>query len=259
MYVHDVLWPDRAIGVMETLLVVDGMPVELGAHLDRLAESVRDVFGAELPAQAQTTTLERASQLGLGRLRLTIAPGSKRQLGVDVVSAVVDPADVFPSWERAIALRSLVVHEGLGNHKWADRAGLAWAETSEQGCLPLVLDAGGEVLEASRANIFAVEREVLITPAADGRILPGVARARAIEAAARLGIELREEVLSIDRLVEAGQAFLTNSIRGIEPVRSVDERELSAPGSVVSRLAEELKRIWIGSDAAQRLAAASRC
>ncbi len=255
---HDVLWPDRAIGVMETLLVIDGSPVELAAHLERLAHAVQEIFGTELPADTQPLTLDRASRLGLGRLRLTIAPGSRGQLAAEVVTATVDPNDVFPSWERAIALRSLVVHRGLGGYKWADRAGLAWAESSEpRGCLPLVLDAGGEVLEASRANVFAVEDEVLITPSADGRILPGVARARAIEAAHRLGIELREQPFSLARLMAAGQAFLTGSVRGVEPVRSVDEKELAMPGQAVRELSEEMKRIWIGSDAARRLEAAS--
>jgi para-aminobenzoate synthetase/4-amino-4-deoxychorismate lyase len=257
--VHDVLWPDRAIGVMETLLVVDGLPVDLSAHIERLTHAVRDVFEAELPADAQPLTLDRASGIGLGRLRLTIAPGSRNRLIAEVVSAEVDPKDVFPSWDRAIALHSLTVHRGLGGYKWADRAGLAWAESSEpRGSLPLVLDAGEEVLEASRANVFAVESEVLITPSADGRILPGIARARAIEAAQKLGIELREESFTLERLKAAGQAFLTGSVRGIEPVRSVDETELTAPGQAVGELAAEMKQTWIGQDAARRLETAAR-
>lgn len=256
---HDVLWPDRAIGVMETLLIVDGTPVDLSAHVERLTCAVRDIFGAQLPADAQSLALDRASGIELGRLRLTIVPGSRGRLLPEVATAAVDPKDVFPSWERAIALHSLTVHRGLGGYKWADRAGLAWAESSEpRGSLPLVLDAGEEVLEASRANVFAVEDEVLITPSADGRILPGVARARAIEAAHRLGIELREESFTLERLKAAGQAFLTGSVRGIEPVKSVDETTLATPGQAVVELAAEMKQVWIGQDAARRLEAASR-
>jgi para-aminobenzoate synthetase/4-amino-4-deoxychorismate lyase len=245
--VSDLLWPDRKIGVLETLLIVDGSPVELEAHLERLRWSVRDLFGAELPAGTRELVLERASPLPLGRLRLTVAPGPGGELGAGTVTAVVDPEDVFPAWERAIVLRPFVIHGGLGAHKWADRAGLAWTESSESdGCLPLVLDDGGEVLEASRANVFAVEGETLITPAADGRILPGVARARAIEAARTLGVELREETLGVERLIAAGEAFLTGSVRGIEPVRCVGEVELGETGETVAEVAAEMKRTWIG-------------
>lgn len=254
--VSDLLWPDRAIGVFETLLVLDGSPIELEAHLERLSWSVRDLFGSELPAGTRELLLDGASPLTLGRLRLTVAPGPGGVLSADTVTASVDPEDLFPGWERAVVLRPFVIHGGLGAHKWADRDGLAWTESTESdGSLPLVLDAGGEVLEASRANVFAVEGEALITPAADGRILPGVARGRAIEAARSLGIELREEALTVERLIAAGEAFLTGSVRGVEPVRSVGEAELQAPGQAVSELAAQMKRIWIGNGAARRVQA----
>jgi len=240
------------MGVFETILIVDASPVELEAHLERLSRSVRDLFGAEPPPGSRKFVLDRASPLALGRLRLTVAPGPSGILGADVVTAAVDPEDVFPAWERAIALQPFVIDGGLGAHKWADRAMLASMESSmPERCLPLLLDAGRGVLEASRANVFAVEEEALITPAADGRILPGVARARVIEAARSLGIELREEALSVDRLIAAGEAFVTGSVRGVEPIRSVGEAELEAPGELIAEIATEIKRTWLGKVAAR--------
>ena len=111
------------------------------------------------------------------------------------------------------------------------------------------LNAGGEVLEASRANLFAVDEGAIVTPAADGRILPGVARARAIEAASSLGIEVLEQTLTVARLVAAGEAFLTGSVRGLEPVRSVDGLALAAPGEAAGKIAAQLKRRWIATGA----------
>jgi para-aminobenzoate synthetase/4-amino-4-deoxychorismate lyase len=254
----DRLWPDRAIGVFETLLIVDGSPIELQAHLERLSRSVLDLFAAELPAGTRKLVLDSASPLPLGRVRLTVAPRSAGGLAADALAASVDPGDVFPSWERAIALRPFLVRGGLGAHKWADRSGLAWTSSESERCLPLVLDAGGELLEASRANVFAVEGDALITPPTDGRILRGVARARTIETARTLGIELREEALTIDRLTSAGEAFLTGSVRGVEPVRSVGEAELAEPGEAVRELAAELKRIWIGEGATRLVEAPPR-
>jgi para-aminobenzoate synthetase/4-amino-4-deoxychorismate lyase len=102
------------------------------------------------------------------------------------------------------------------------------------------------VLEASRANVFAIEDGVLVTPAADGRILPGIARARAIETAGALGFEVREERLDVQRLLAGGEAFLTGSVRGIEPVRSLGEAELAPPGEVLGELAAEIRRVWSG-------------
>lgn len=238
--------PDPALGVFETLLVVNGAPIEMKAHLDRLSDSVRELFGAALPDGTRKLMLDRASQLSLGRLRLTLAPGPARELCAETITAPVDPVTVFPSWERAIALRPLVIPGGLGAHKWADRSGLARMESSEgDDCLRLLLDVDEEVLEASRANVFAVEGEMLITPPTDGRVLPGVARASAIEAIRSLGFELREEALTVERMIAAREAFLTGAVRGIEPVRSIGEAELAPPGEAVSAIADVLKRAWI--------------
>jgi para-aminobenzoate synthetase / 4-amino-4-deoxychorismate lyase len=250
--VSDPAWPDRAHGVFETLLVLDGAPIELDAHLERLRASVQDLFGAELPAGARALAVQAASSLVLGRLRLTVAPqGSGGFLVADAVAAAVEREILFPCWERAIALRTCVVSGGLGAHKWADRAALGSPQRGESDhCLPLVLDVGEEVLEASRANVFAVEGDMLVTPAADGRILPGVTRARAIEAACSLDIELREETLTVERLIAAGEAFLTGSVRGVEPVRSIDDAELAPPGEATSAIAAKLKQIWLANEAA---------
>jgi para-aminobenzoate synthetase/4-amino-4-deoxychorismate lyase len=228
------------------MLVLDGSPVELDPHLRRLRASLRALFGAELPPRTRELALERSAPLPVGRLRLTVAPRDDGTLGAAAVAAKVDRDDLFPSWERATALRPLVMPGGLGEHKWADRDRLAWTEAGEaKGALPLVLDTDEEVLEASRGNVFAIEDGVLVTPAADGRILPGVTRARAIETAGSLGIEVREECLDVQRLLVAGEAFLTGSVRGIEPVRSVGETELAPPGELLEELASEMRRRWM--------------
>lgn len=229
------------------MLVLDGSPVELDPHLKRLSSSLRELFGDGLPPRTRELVRERASSLPVGRLRLTIAPRDDGSLGAAAVTAKVDPDELFPSWERAISLRPFVIPGGLGEHKWADRDRLAWTEAGEaKGGLPLVLDSDGEVLEASRANVFAIEDGVLVTPAADGRILPGVTRARAIETAGSLGIEVREERLDVQRLLAAGEAFLTGSVRGIEPVRSLGDTELAPPGDPLDELAAEIRRGWSG-------------
>jgi para-aminobenzoate synthetase / 4-amino-4-deoxychorismate lyase len=252
--------PDRASGVFETLLVVDGAPVELDAHLARLRASARVLFGVEPPVEIARRALEASASLPLGRLRVTVAPSAEcaaTALVADVTAHPVDAEQLFPPWERAVALDPLTIAGGLGEHKWADRRRLASA-TAVAGTdrLPLVLDKGEEVLEVSRANVFAVEDGALLTPAADGRILPGVGRARAIDAARALGLELREEPLDLQRLLAAGEAFVTGSVRGVEPVRAVGDAALAAPGEEARAVAAELRRRWIGVGASGSPAAA---
>jgi para-aminobenzoate synthetase / 4-amino-4-deoxychorismate lyase len=250
---------DPTRGVFETLLVLDGTPVEVEAHVERLAASVSALFGVELPVDAGEAIAQGARRIRHGRLRLTVVPKAGR-MEAAVSTAEIDAAQVFPPPDRGISLRSFLVEGGLGAHKWADRRLLdRFAATAEDTVIPLLLDAGSEVLEASRANVFAVRDGTLLTPPADGRIVPGIARMRTLELARAAGQDVREERLSLDDLLAADEVFLTNSVRGVELVRSIDGRDVPAVrgpnrqrtsgtsvGSAGVGLATELRRRWLG-------------
>jgi para-aminobenzoate synthetase/4-amino-4-deoxychorismate lyase len=238
--------------------VIDGRPVELEAHLARLDDSVRSVFGAPPPERSRELVVERARGIAVGRLRLTIAAtgedrsedGDGTEVDAEVVTADVDPALVFPSWERAVTLRGVGVDGGLGAHKWVDRRIVQHAESDPDGPLALIRD-GDAVLEASRANVFAARDGALTTPPADGRILPGVARARAIEVARAAGIEVREQPLTLEELGRADEVLLTGSVRGVEPVRAVEGlRSWTTMGDVTRSIADGLRALWISGSAA---------
>jgi para-aminobenzoate synthetase/4-amino-4-deoxychorismate lyase len=229
--------PDRRRGVFETLLVRDGRPVELGAHMARLRASLGAVFGAPVPAGAREALLERSHGLRLGRARLDVAPNGSGTLEADVRTAPVDPTIVFPGIEAGARLVPLTVPGGWGAHKWADR-GLLDATAPERG-VSLLVDHDGTVLEASRANVFIVEGGAIFTPPADGRILPGVTRARVIEL-----LGAREEVVSLERLAAADEVFLTGAVRGIEPVSACKGARVWTEGKVTDTAAAALRRHW---------------
>jgi para-aminobenzoate synthetase / 4-amino-4-deoxychorismate lyase len=236
---------DPTRGLFETLLVLDGQAVEVDAHVDRITTSLAALFGAELPAGARSLIATRARALRHGRLRLTAVPTEVGPVEIAVSAAEVDEAEVFPPAERGIALRSFVAEGGLGAHKWADRRLLeSFAANADDAEVPLLVDVGEEVLEAARGSVFLADGNSLTTPPADGRILPGIARRRALEAARAAGLEVKEERLRLDDLW-AGEVFLAGSVRGIEPVRRLDGRELPQLGSVSEQVAAALRRRWL--------------
>jgi para-aminobenzoate synthetase/4-amino-4-deoxychorismate lyase len=225
------------------MLVLEGRPVELEAHLRRLDASLSSLFGAELPRGIRQKVASRARRVEHGKLRITVTP-AKPALAATISTAEVERPLVFPAREAAVALRGVVVDGGLGAHKWADRALLEGAEAVAPGTVPLLVDREGQVLEASRGSLFSVLDGALLTPPADGRILPGIARRRVLEVAAAQGIETREESLTIAGL-RAGEAFLAGSVRGIEPVRSVDGVDLPVLEEIAAEIATGLKRRWL--------------
>jgi para-aminobenzoate synthetase/4-amino-4-deoxychorismate lyase len=231
--VRSALRPRPASGVFTTLRVTAGEPDGLREHLDRLASSARAVFGKDLPLELPTQIEKCLAQGGSGRLRITIWPvGGPLQCRVELTDARADQA--------AVRLRPVTVAGGLGQHKWADRrllAELAIAAGLAADEQLLITDSDGSVLETDRANIFAVIGGVLRTPAADGRILPGIGRARALAAARKSGVAVETGPIRLADLGSASEIFVTSALRGIVPVVAVSNPAASwQPGPVADRI-----------------------
>jgi para-aminobenzoate synthetase / 4-amino-4-deoxychorismate lyase len=235
--------PDPARGLFETLLVADGKPVRPTAHLDRLGASALELFGRDLPAELPGSIAAAARPLGLGRMRIDLLP-EDGGLRFKIATEPIDPAIFFPDREHGADVRTIRHPDWAGAHKWADRDWLESVETELGDAVPLILTHEGEVLEAGRANVFVVADGGIATPPADGRILPGTARAATLDLASELGIPAAERRLYLDDLHRADDLFLTSSLRGIRPVCSVDGTPLTKVDPLVERLAAELRRRW---------------
>lgn len=237
--------PDARAGVFETILIFEDRPIELEAHLRRLEASLRALYGEGTPAAARERVIGSCRGGWLGRLRLTVEPNQAGELRSSIVVAPLDPNNVFPTGPFATALLSFPIERGWGDHKWADRDVFTRAEASAgPGAVPLLVTGGSEVLEASRSNLFLVADRVVRTPPLDGEILPGVARAGVIDLAAELGFELREERLGLEQLRTADEVFLTNALRGVEPVRELDGEPIASDGPITTALAAALRQRW---------------
>lgn len=239
---------DPAVGLLETLLVLEGEPISLKVHLDRLRSSAVALFGSLPPRTLMLSMQIAASELKLGRLRATVnwPPRSEPQYHVEAEE--VDSEDIFPAIGDGRPLHPVEVNGGLGSHKWADRSWVENLDPPVDGSVPLLFSAQTkDVLETIRGNIFLLKKGILSTPALDGRILPGIVRAQTIEIARSIGIEVAERRLALDELFAADEVFTTGSVRGIEPITVIDDVEIRS-GPETLRLATNLRRAWLQSE-----------
>jgi para-aminobenzoate synthetase/4-amino-4-deoxychorismate lyase len=245
--------PDPARGVFETMLVVAGEPVELAAHLRRLRSSLDQLYEATLPGDAAARVADAARGLPLARLRLSAdAPGVGAAPTLAVTTTAIDRAIVCPPWEHGLELRPQPVRGWRGEHKWADRRLLDALEAAAKPATALLVDElDGALLETTRANLFVVSADGdVATPPTDGRVLPGIARARAIAAARQAGAEVVERPIAAADLLAAREAFATGSVRVVEPVRSFDGAPVGGPRSpLTAAIAAELLHDWLGDRA----------
>lgn len=229
--------------------MVDGEPVELEDHLGRLSASLQALFPDRRRPQGLVHKIDSAAaDTAHSGLRVTVAPDSGDAFDIAIEAAATEPGRILPPEPPTVDAHSLVVRGGLGGHKWADRRLLDAAQAELAGdALPLIFDWDGTVLEASRANVFAAFGRTLVTPPADGRILPGIARARTLEVAVEAGFEVREATLRREDLAAADEVLLTGSLRGVERVRALDGVALNGAGEAAPLIHAALRRAWAGA------------
>jgi 4-amino-4-deoxychorismate lyase len=120
---------------------------------------------------------------------------------------------------------------------------LARAEWNDPGIAEgLVLDGAGNVIGGTMTNLIIVERGALVTPSLARCGVAGVTRERVIEAAERKGISCHVEDVGLDRLLQAEEVLLVNSLIGAWQVRELASRTWGA-----GRLAPDVRK-WLDDE-----------
>ena len=237
-------------GVFETIRVYDGRPFAWRRHLDRLAHSAVGL-GLTVPDRADlraaADAVLRANQLGEARLRITItgglAPlGSERGESPPTVIVAATDVRAHPATADVVVVpwvrneRSAVA--GLKTISYAENV-RALAYAHERGAGEAVFaNTRGELCEATGSNVFLVRDHGIVTPPEESGCLLGVTRALVLELCSDLGIDCAEQTLPVVALMQADEAFLTSTVREVQPVTAVDGRALTrAPGAITRQLA----------------------
>lgn len=194
-------------GVIETMKVSQGRAVDLDRHLARLGSSVGELYGADIPSGLSDRISADVKECeGDSVLRVTFVPDT----GIET--------ELIPFTPRPspVRLAPVTLPGGLGHHKWRDRRLLDELAGSVAPATPLLVDLDGNLLEAAWANVFVVGRDgEIATPPLDGRILPGVGRARHLARVHRGGRKVAERTISLAEATVASEINLVNSMRGI--------------------------------------------
>ena len=224
-------------GLFETFRTYGGRPFALAAHMIRLKRSAdflrvpvpadiyraEDIVGELLKRNGMTDAVVRVSVLagtaaGGFSARpeeshlLVIARALPRTLAKDRqhgVTAAVRPAGSLPlaAHKTTAYLRSVVATRQVAARRVRE---------------VLLADDSGNILEGATTNVYLIVRDALVTPPADGRILPGVTRQILLDIAENGGLPYREHPLTPRLLKMADGMLISNSVIEVLPVVEVD-------------------------------------
>ncbi|WP_299076958.1 aminotransferase class IV [uncultured Paraglaciecola sp.] len=87
----------------------------------------------------------------------------------------------------------------------------------------LLFNQSNELTEASACNVFMVKNGVVITPALDHQLLPGITRCMLLDILRKEGsLQVQERVVNMTEVRDADEVWLTSSSKEIVPVVELD-------------------------------------
>ncbi|WP_217705797.1 aminodeoxychorismate lyase [Peristeroidobacter soli] len=238
-------------GLFETALLVDGRVRFIDDHCQRLFTGCArlGIAPPDRPALLrEIAQVTAGADRGVLKIIVTRGAGGRGYRPGSAMSSnrVVALHPFNPAPPGALRLRWCDIRLGrnarLAGIKHLNRleqvlAQSEWREgEADEG---LMLDTEGEVVCATSANVFIVREGALLTPDLRFSGVRGVMRARVIEAAAKLDLAVSEEPLWPHDLETASEVFITNAVRGIRSVASLDSLQWSET-SMATRLAAAL-------------------
>ena len=226
----------RGDGVFEVMRVYDGVPFALEEHLARLERSGRNM---RLPVDLEAVRADihrLLARAGGGpahaAVRVMLTRGGRRILITEEMHQLPGSASL-----RSITYSPTHVLDGVKSLSYGANR-LASRLAQEQGYdEALLVTPHGRVLEAPTSSLFWVKDGELLTPPLSDHILASITRAIIIEVTGAA-----ERATTLDELLSGEEAFLASTLRDVQPVGRIDEREFDAPGPVTAEATQAVER-----------------
>lgn len=234
--------------VFETLKIVNNKIMFLEDHYFRLMSSMR-IVRMEIPmnftmeyVEEQILSLLKNNDLGnSARARITVYrnDGGYYLPQNNTVSFLINAASLEKTfyflneqqYEVDLYKDFYITRQLLSSIKTANRlinvTGSIYAnENGLDNCI--LLNDSKNVVEALQGNIFMLAGNKLVTPPVSEGCLNGVMRKQILNLAKKIeGIEVAEEIISPFDLQKADELFITNVIKGIQPVTKYRKKEFA--------------------------------
>jgi branched-chain amino acid aminotransferase len=225
----------RGDGVFEVIRVYEGSPFALEEHLARLERSAANL---RLPLDLEAVRADAHRLLahaGAGpaheALRIVVTRGGRRLL-------LTEPLVELPDRVRlaTITYSPTRILDGVKSLSYAANM-LAGRLARERGYdEALLVSPHGRVLEAPTSSIFWIKDGEVLTPPLGDHILASITRRVVMELARG-----RECACTLDDLLAADEAFLSSTIREVQPVAAVDDHVVPDGGEVTQRISEQVR------------------
>ena len=103
----------------------------------------------------------------------------------------------------------------------------------------LLVDNHGRITEGSRSNVFFVKNDILVTPPL-AQVLPGITRSQILEIAKENKIKVHERYIDENELKEYQGAFISGTSPKVLPIKTIDSIKISSSDNILVKKLMEL-------------------
>ncbi|WP_234119534.1 aminotransferase class IV [Clostridium hydrogenum] len=221
----------------EVIRVIDGVPLFLEKHLERLENSAM-ISNMKLP-MSKNKVKDKILQL--------IKVNGNEIGNVKIVfNYILDECSFYayfvshhyPSDKEYANGVDTVFYHGERNNPNAKIINLSFRENvdkliRDKGVFEAILvDRNGNITEGSKSNIFMVKNTSIYT-SPKSEVLPGITRDIIIEVANSLGYTVLEKKINYKEMVKMDGVFISGTSPKVLPVSKIEEEELSSANNEI--------------------------
>lgn len=206
------------IGAFETILIKDSKAVFIDDHLKRLRDSLDLLCIENDIAKSDVLSYISERKIENGILKIMV---SKENIILSFRDNQYTKEDYLRGFKLCVSevLRNetskltYIKSFNYGDNILEKRA--AKAKGYDE---PIFLNTKGYISEGATSNIFFIKDNTIYTPRIENGLLNGIMRTKVLEK-----YEVKEVDIKYDEIGQYEEVFITNSILGIMPVRSINE------------------------------------
>lgn len=234
--------PSSPIQIYEIIRLVDGIPLFLEAHINRLYQSARLAAIEHLPGPVALQQmiddfliLENPQN---GNMRLTFTFASLDTTPIQEIEIIPFQYPTAEQYVDGVSCGLLHAERKNPNAKVIQEDIRAKADKliSEHSFFEIILvDHEERITEGSRSNLFFVKGNRIFTPPAE-EVLAGITRQKIIQICLENDLLIAEEPISLKQLKDFDAIFISGTSPKILPVKSIENNNYNCSLPIVKRL-----------------------
>jgi branched-chain amino acid aminotransferase len=237
------------INLYEVVKVMDGIPLFLNDHLERLnasAEKLNITFRARTPETLPLIKqLFSANNQKNGNVKMVFhveKETGNRFFILYQVPHFYPPPEMYRQGADLVLWREERPAPGIKNWQPGFKQRIAGLKSASGAYEVLLMNEQGVITEGSQSNFFIITGNEVITAPRE-RVLAGITRKYVFEICRNLAIPIREKEFGLPELETADAAFLTGTSPGILPVGRIDKLSLPADHPLLASLRREFEKL----------------